>query len=137
MSADTTVVIAACLRSPEDRELSYTAEVCQAVENFYDEEYALRVARSIFLSNPHRVWFAGVGGLSRAKQLANLLAQELRENGILEYEDRPIIEIGADRVYILSRKGKRKPQDCYGADGTAPLGGINAWEDIPDRAFHL
>ena len=108
MSADTTVVIAACLRFPEDSELSYTAEVCQAVENFYDEECALTVARYIFLSNTRRIWFAGIGGLSRAKQFANLLAQELRENRILEHEDRPIIEIGADRVYILSRKGKRK-----------------------------
>ncbi len=110
MSANSNVVIAACLLFPKDRQLSYTAEVCQDVENFYDKELALRMARSNFLSSPRRVWFTGNGGLSRAKQFANLLAQELRENGILEYEDRPIIEIGADRVYILSRKGKRMPE---------------------------
>ncbi len=130
MSADTTVVIAACRRFPEDSELSYTAEVCQAVENLFDGECALETAKAIFIKRPH-VWFTGVGGLSRAKQFANLLAQELRENGILEYEDRPIIEIGADRVYILSRKGKRKPEGHH-----FPLGGVEAFEQTPDRLLH-
>jgi hypothetical protein len=131
MSADTTVVIAACRRFPDSSELSYTAEVVQAVENLFDEEFALETATAIFLSRPH-VWFTGAGALSRAKQFANLLAEETRANGILEYEDRPIIEIGPDRVYTLSRKGKRKPQGyCF------PVGGVEAFEQTPDRLLHF
>ena len=131
MSADTTVVIAACIR-PGYSELAYTAEVVQAVENLFDEEFALETATAIFLSRPH-VWFTGVGGLSRAKQFANLLAEETHANGILEYEGRPIIEIGADRVYILSRKGKRKLPVM-----SAPEHGwVESWEQIPDRVNHF
>ena len=107
MSADTTVVIAAYIR-PWYSELAYTAEVVQAVENLFDDESALETAKTIFLMRP-RVWFTGTGGLSRAKQFANLLAEETRENGILEYENRLIIEIAEDGVYRLSRRGKRLP----------------------------
>lgn len=124
MSADTTVVIAACRRFPESRELSYTAEVVQAVENLFDSEYALEAAKAIFLVRP-RVWFTGTGGLSRAKQFANLLAEETRANGILEYEDRPIIEITEDGVYELSRKGKRKTPPVYMSAPEYGWGGEN------------
>ncbi len=109
MSADTTVVIAA-YRHPGHSELAYTAEVVQAVENLtapLRQDWALETAKAIFLNQP-RQWFHGKGALGRAKQFANLLAQETRVNGILEYEDRPMIEIGVDGVYLLSRKGNRK-----------------------------
>ncbi len=131
MSADTTVVIAAYTH-PGSSELAYTAAVVQAVENLFDEEFALETAKAIFLTRP-RVWFTGTGGLSRAKQFANLLAEETRANGILEYEERPIIEIGEDRVHTLSRKGKRKAPPVY---MSAPEYG---WlgENIPDRAYHF
>lgn len=129
MSADTTVVIAACRRFPDSSELSYTAEVVQAAENLFDPECAVKMATSIFLSRP-RVWFTGNGGLSRAKQFANLLAEETRANGVLEYEDRPIIEIAEDGVHELSRKGKRKEPVRWG-------GGDASEYDIPDRAYHL
>jgi hypothetical protein len=107
MSADTTVVIAA-YRFPGNSELSYTAKVVQAVENLWDYADAECVEHAKMLFIGHRPWFAGSGGLRRAKQFAALLAEETRENGILEYENRPIVEIGEDRVYILSRHGRRK-----------------------------
>ncbi len=109
MSADTTVVIGA--RRQNDGELAYTAAVVQAAENIYggSDEFCVRWAHACFL-NRQREWFTGKGGLARAKQFANLLAQEYRENFVLEYEDRPIIEIGDDRIYLLSRKGNRLPE---------------------------
>ena len=104
MSADTTVVIAA---RRFDGELAYTAKVFQAIENlwFYGDARDSKLALEIFSSGP---WFRGPGGLRRAKQFASILAEETRENAILEYESRPIIEIAEDRVYQLSRHGKRK-----------------------------
>ena len=102
MSADTTVVIAAYRRGSE---LEYTAAVIQAAEDLFheDPQVALGKARMCFLE---RVcpWFSTLG---RAKQFAHLLTDDLRETGILEYEHRPIVEIGEDRVYTLSRKGRR------------------------------
>lgn len=134
MSADTTVVIAACRRFPDSSELSYTAEVVQAVENLLDTMYGVKTAKAIFLTRP-RVWFTGPGGLSRAKQFANLLAEETRANGILEYEDRPIIEITEDGVYELSRKGKRKSPPVY---ASAPEHGwIESMDQVPDRNMHF
>ncbi len=135
MSADTTVVIAACRRFPDSSELSYTAEVVQAVENLFDDEFALEAAKAIFLSRP-RIWFTGPGGFSRAKQFANLLAEETRANGILEYEERRVIEIGEDGVYELSRKGKRKPPVKWGR-GLESMYGIESLDEIPDHAYHL
>lgn len=133
MSADNTVVIAACRRSPESRELSYTAEVVQAVVNLFGE-FALETAKAIFLSRP-RLWFTGLGGFSRAKQLANLLAEETRANGILEFEDRLIIEIAEDGVYELSRKGLRKSKTRI---PSGPEDGwVESWHNIPDRAYRL
>ncbi len=105
MSADTRVVIAAynfgC------GELAYTAAVVRNSEDFLDPRCGVECALERFVQTP-RAWFHGVGGLSRAKQFATLLAEGTRENGVLEYEDRWIIEIGQDRVYLLSRKGNRK-----------------------------
>ena len=108
MSADTTVVIAAYEYSHGERR--YTATVVQAAEDLLCENqvFALEKARYYFLE-VSRPWFKGKGGLSRAKQFATLLAEEERENGILEYEHRPLIEITSERVYALSRKGKRMP----------------------------
>ncbi len=134
MSADTTVVIAA-YRHPGDSELSYTAAVVQAADNITytgDKEGVLEWARVHFLDrhNPCQ-WFTGKGGLSRAKQFANLLAQEWRENFILEYEDRPIIEIAPDRIYLLSRKGRRKDEidpECYEAPPAIETHHSHSWE---------
>lgn len=105
MSVDTTVVIAACRRFGVNSELEYTAAVIQAAENLFHEEpqVALQKARMCFLEQVCP-WFSTLG---RAKQFAHLLAQEEREQGTLEYEDRPIIEIGEDGVYTLSRRGRR------------------------------
>ena len=134
MSADTTVVIAACRRLPDSSELMYTAEVVQAVENLFDAEFALETAKTIFLSRP-RVWFTGPGGFSRAKQFANLLAEDTRANGILEYEERLVIEIATDGVFELSRKGKRKAPPVH---LSAPENGwIRSVEQNPDRAYHF
>ena len=133
MSADTTVVIAACRRFTESSELSYTAAVVQAVENLFDAEHALETAKSIFLARPH-VWFTGTGGLSRAKQFANLLAEETRANGILEYEDRPVIEIAEDGVFELSRKGLRKSKARF---LSAPEDGWVAPWEATDRQMHF
>lgn len=107
MSADTTVVIAA-YRFVGASELAYTATVVQAAYNIHDpeNEFCVKWAKANFIEKSHP-WFTGVAGLSRAKQFANLIAAEAREKGILEYEDRPIIEIGRDRLYLLSRKGNR------------------------------
>lgn len=141
MSADTTVVIAAYTH-PGRSELAYTAAVVQAVENLFEDEFALEAAKAIFLKRS-RVWFTGTGGLSRAKQFANLLAEETRANSVLEYENRPIIEITENRVYELSRKGKRKPPVQWGqfSDPSEPwmqeYGGIESLEQIPDRAYHF
>ncbi len=112
MSADTTVVIAAH-RFDGDGELSYTAAVIQAVENLTDHDSAtcLKYARAHFIDGQYP-WFKGSGGLRRVKQFAALLAEEQRENGILEYENRPIIEIGKDRVYVLTRRGQRRDDVC-------------------------
>ncbi len=109
MSADTTVVIAA-YRFSADSELSYTAAVVQAADNIHDPESrcAWEWAKANFLDRNHP-WFHGRGAFSRAKQFANILAQEQRENGVLEYEGRPIIEIDEDRIYLLSRRGNRLP----------------------------
>lgn len=142
MSADTTVVIAACCRFPDSSELSYTAAVVQAAESLFDEEYGLTKAKANFINTPC-VWFSGPGGFSRAKQFANILAGETRENGILEYEDRPIIEIAEDGVHELSRKGKRKQPVQWGkfSDPSEPWMqdgyGIESVEQIPDRTYHF
>ena len=105
MSADTTVVIAACRFVGS--ELEYTAKVVQAVENltYYGDVRDSICAWEVFDAGP---WFRGSGGLRRAKQFASLLAEETRENAILEYENRPIIEIAEDKTYPLSRHGRRK-----------------------------
>lgn len=111
MSADTTVVIAA-YRFPGGNGLSYTAQVVQAVENlmYYGDKRDVEYAKDTFGVNDPRfaTWFMGTGGLRRAKQFASLLAEETRENGILEYENRPIIEIAEDKTYTLSKHGRRK-----------------------------
>ncbi len=92
MSADTTVVIAGVFH-PGNTHLSFTAAVVWAAEDLLGQgEISLEKAKAVFLEQP-RVWFGGVGGLSRAKQFANLLAEDLRQNGVLDREDRPIIEI--------------------------------------------
>jgi hypothetical protein len=99
--SDTTVVIAG-FRFGAD--LQYTAAVVQAAENLEDgSEDAIRKARRIFFET-RREWFSSLG---RAKQFANLLAADLRENSSLEHEDIPIYEIEEDRVHRLSRKGNR------------------------------
>lgn len=142
MSVDTIVAIAAYRRFPEDSELSYTAAVVRFSDNLFDEESSLGLAKAIFLEQP-RVWFSGTGGLSRAKQFANLLAEETRVTEGLEFEDRPIIEITADRLYFLSRRGKRKPPVQWGqfSDPSEPWmqeqGGLESLEQIPDRAYHF
>ena len=108
MSADTTVVIAAYRWNGS--ELAYTAGVVQSADDFLgdsDDAFVFQKVAMIFLERPH-VWFSGKGGLSRAKQFANLLAEDFRENSILEYEQRPMFEIGAGRIYALSRKGHRR-----------------------------
>jgi len=135
MSADTTVVIAACRRFPDSSELAYTAAVVQDAGSLFDEEYGLKKAKANFI-NTHCVWFSGAGGLSRAKQFAHLLAAEEREKGSLEYEERPIIEIAEDGVFELSRKGKRKPPVKWGR-GLESLYGIESLDEIPDHAYHL
>ena len=137
MSADTTVVIAA-YRFPHCSELAYTAAVVQAVENLTSpirQDWAMESAKAIFLDQP-RQWFHGKGGLGRAKQFANLLVQETRENGILEYEDRPMIEIGVKEVHLLSRKGNRKeptPQSNWMADMDADEGFNRGMDDYINR----
>lgn len=104
MSADTTVVIACVPNHGMFGEMEYTADVVQAVENLTtDNPWQLEAARGIFL-NGHHPWFINLG---LAKQYANLLAQNARIQGFLEYEDRPIIEIADDGVHLLSKKGKR------------------------------
>lgn len=104
MSADTTIVIAATKRGGE--RLYYTAGVVQAVEDLLeDTPYAFHRAKEEFLDGGGP-WFSS---LPRAKRFASLLAEEGREMGWLEYENRPIIEIGNDRIYLLSRRGKRIP----------------------------
>ena len=107
MSADDTTIVIAAYRLPSDSELSYTAAVVQAVENLFDGECALKKAKAIFV-DVHREWCHGKGSLGRAKAFAHLLAQDMRENGILEHENQPIIEIAEDGVYELSDKGRRK-----------------------------
>ena len=122
MSADTTVIIAAyCFHGSE---LSYTADVVQAADSLYGENpaWVLKWAKANFLGR-RLPWFTGKGGLSRAKQFANLLAEEYREKGWLEYHNRPMIEIGTDRVYLLSPKGKRT------SNGRTPIGWIGPEEE--------
>ena len=106
MSADTTIVIAARTAEPCG-ELEYTAAVVQAAEDLFDSRdvvFAFQKAKAVFLMRP-RTWFSSLG---RAKQFANLLRDEERERcGGPEYKGKPIIEIGHDRLYRLSRKGNR------------------------------
>lgn len=123
MSADTSVVIAAC-RLSGGSELSYTAAVVQAVENLFDEIHGVEEAKGTFIKRP-RVWFRGNGAFGRAKQLANLLTEEARANGTLEYPKPVIIEIAQDGVHELSRKGKRKTPPVYMSAPEYGSGGEN------------
>ncbi len=112
MSVDTTVVIAARHVATEfsHDKMVYTADVVQAVENLIEEHSRrLEIARKIFVEKPHP-WFVT---LPLAKQYANLLAQNERLQGTLEYDNRPIIEITEDRVYLLSKKGGRLKQTSW------------------------
>jgi hypothetical protein len=106
VSANTTVVIAAHSVS-SDGELRYTAAAVSCAEELFNERTSFDKARETFCRQ-NQVWFYGSNGLARAKQLAALLADELREHGLLESEERPVIEFSGEGVYILSRKGKRK-----------------------------
>ena len=85
----------------------YTASVVQAAEDLWGEDYefASKKATPVFFRLGQQ-WFRT---LSRAKQFAALLADDLREEGLLEYEHRPVIEFNQDEdvIYSLSRKGKR------------------------------
>ena len=111
MSDVMTVVVAANVYMGER---SYTAAVVRVQEADdllgEDRTFALKKAESLFFNQSGQPWFVS---LSRAKQFAALLAADVREKGEFEYEDGPIIEIDQDedRLYTLSRRGNRKPED--------------------------
>ncbi len=104
MSADTTCLMVA-RRFYEDGPLLYSATIVQCVGNAYDGgRDAMDYLRGYF-DVPGVPWFRTI---SRAKQFAHLISEDLRENGNLKYENRPFLEMGFDgRVYRLSHKGKR------------------------------
>lgn len=107
MSASTTVVVAADVYMGVR---SYTAAAVQEADDLFgdDRVVALKKAISIFYKSG-QPWFSS---LSRAKQFAALLAQDLQERDGLEYEDRLFIEIDQDeyRLHRLSRRGNRKTE---------------------------
>lgn len=108
MSADTTVMMVG-RRFSVDGPMMYTAAVVQNAGMAYDEEDGYTYLEYYFRQRVHP-WFRS---LSRAKQFANLIAEEQREFGILEYSTRPFLEMGIDRkVYRLSRRGNRIGLAC-------------------------
>lgn len=99
MSADTTVVIAGH-QFDDYQGVSFTAAVVQAAENFTtgSKEDAFQSAKRTFLDRSDRLWFHDWGAYPRAQKLGELLAEETRENSILEYDDVLVIMIEPDEV---------------------------------------
>lgn len=123
MSPDTTVVVAA-YANPFNGERSYTAAYVQAAEDLFGDHQALALGRAKSVFFQHGLpWFSSLG---RAKRFATLLAEDLREKGGLDSQNRLIIEIGKDRVYRLSRRGNRLEDRPKSEEDSFPL---NDWVD--------
>jgi hypothetical protein len=112
MMACSTVVIAA--HETPRGERRYTAKLVDHADYMLsdaDDVPAFTKVEAEFLSEHGVPWFTS---LSRAKQLATLLADDAREQGALENQEPYKIEIAEDQrtIYRMSRKGNRI-YDCW------------------------
>ena len=109
MEKRTEYAIIAAYCPPGCRELAYTAILVNARYSTNPANWDWSSTKAEFLERP-RHWFRGKGGLSRARQFANLLIADAKEEGHTVLDKKFFIEIdyGQSGIHLLSRQWVRK-----------------------------